>query len=70
MDATLPRQVCMYLCVKDLKYSTTKTGRCFNRDHSTVVHAVRKVETLMTSAEFAAAVDEIRQEIREGRNVR
>lgn len=42
------RQVAMYLIRKMTNLSLPDIGKEFNRDHSTVIHAVRKVETAMT----------------------
>jgi chromosomal replication initiator protein len=45
-----PRQVAMYLCKQLTPRSLPEIGRKFGgRDHTTVMHAVRKVEELMTS---------------------
>jgi chromosomal replication initiator protein len=44
------RHVAMYLCKQRLKCSFPELGRAFgNRDHTTVISAVRKVEALRTS---------------------
>jgi chromosomal replication initiator protein len=44
------RHVAMYLCKSRLKCSFPELGRAFgNRDHTTVMSAVRKVESLRTS---------------------
>jgi chromosomal replication initiator protein len=44
------RHVAMYLCKHRLKCSFPELGRAFgNRDHTTVISAVRKVEALRTS---------------------
>ena len=41
------RQVAMYVCRQRLKCSFPELGRAFgNRDHTTVMSAVRRVETL------------------------
>ena len=43
------RHVAMYLCKQRLKCSFPELGRAFgNRDHTTVISAVRKVEALRT----------------------
>jgi len=43
-----PRQVAMYLAKTLTSKSLPEIGRCFgNRDHTTVIHAVRKVEALL-----------------------
>lgn len=38
------RQMCFYFFVKHLSYSTARAGRIFNRDHCTVLHAMKVVE--------------------------
>ena len=38
------RQIAMYLLRSELKYPFTKIGKVFNRDHSTVISSVKKVE--------------------------
>jgi chromosomal replication initiator protein len=44
-DLTVPRQVAMYLIRELLDLSLVEVGRMFGgRDHSTVIHAVNKVE--------------------------
>jgi len=50
------RQVAMYLCRQRLKCSFPELGRAFgNRDHTTVISAVRKVEALRTTDPRVAA---------------
>ncbi len=50
-----PRQIGMYLAKKLTSRSLPEIGRRFgNRDHSTVLHAVRKVEELMQADEKLA----------------
>ena len=41
-----PRQVAMYLCRKYTEDSLADIGRAFNRDHSTVLHSIKKVTTM------------------------
>jgi len=44
-DLTVPRQVAMYLIRELLHYPLAQIGRVFGgRDHSTVIHSIRKVE--------------------------
>jgi len=42
-----PRQIAMYLVKELTPHSFPEIGRRFNRDHSTVLHAVRKIEALL-----------------------
>lgn len=41
-----PRQVAMFLCRKHTEETLADIGRLFNRDHSTVMHAVKVVSTM------------------------
>ncbi len=43
---TFPRQVAMYLCRKHTDQSLSDIGKEFNRDHSTVLHAIKVVNEL------------------------
>lgn len=63
-----PRQIAMYLTKEMTGRSLPDIGRRFGgRDHTTVLHAVRKIERLvMTSPVFAAEVSAIRETIPEG----
>jgi chromosomal replication initiation ATPase DnaA len=40
------RQEAMWRCCRETGHSTTSVGRFFNRDHTTVVHAVQKIEKM------------------------
>jgi chromosomal replication initiator protein len=52
-----PRQVAMYLCKQLTPRSLPEIGRKFGgRDHTTVMHAVKKVEELL-AADRALAED-------------
>ena len=44
-----PRQIAMYLAKQLTSRSLPEIGRKFDRDHTTVMHAVRKVEALIGS---------------------
>lgn len=59
------RHVAMYLCKQRLKCSFPELGRAFgNRDHTTVISAVRKVEALRTSdPEVRAHLDAIERKL-------
>lgn len=47
-DLVLARQVAMYLCRRKLGLSYPELGRAFGgRDHSTVIHAVKKIHRLL-----------------------
>ncbi len=65
-DLTVPRQVAMYLIKETLGTSLVRIGEMFGgRDHSTVIHSIRKVEEEMArDPEFRKRVDEAREEAR------
>lgn len=42
-DISHPRQVAMFLAAELTPKSLPDIGRCFNRDHTTVLHAIRAV---------------------------
>ena len=67
-DLTVPRQVAMYLIRDLLDYSLVHIGHLFgDRDHSTVIHSIRKVEDAMSvDAEFRQTVEGVRAEIGRG----
>jgi chromosomal replication initiator protein len=48
-DIALPRQIAMYLAKVMTPQSYPNIGRRFRRDHTTVLHAVRKVEGLLAN---------------------
>lgn len=57
-SVALPRQVCMFLARKHTRHSLEEIGGYFGgRDHTTVMHAVRTVETKVTAEnDFARAI--------------
>ena len=58
-----PRQIAMYLCKRLTQRSLPEIGRKFGgRDHTTVMHAVRKIEELMDQdTSFQDDVDVVRR---------
>lgn len=60
-EVARPRQVAMYLSKRLTKSSLPEIGRRFgNRDHTTVIHAVRTVEELCAEdAEFAEDIEDL-----------
>lgn len=60
----LARQTAVYLARTVGKLSLPAVGRAFGRDHSTVLHAVRKVEELLaTDPDFAGTVKGLRTRV-------
>jgi chromosomal replication initiator protein len=68
-DLTVPRQVAMYLIKELLNEPLVRIGGTFGgRDHSTVIHSIRKVEERISSDdEFARRVNRLRHELGGGR---
>ncbi|MDZ7781237.1 MAG: chromosomal replication initiator protein DnaA [Gemmatimonadota bacterium] len=66
-DLTVPRQVAMYLIKELLGMSLVRIGELFGgRDHSTVIHSIRKVEERMERDEtFRKDVESTRREVTE-----
>jgi chromosomal replication initiator protein len=64
-DLMVPRQVAMYLIKETLGTSLVQIGEIFGgRDHSTVIHSIRKVqEEMARDPEFRKKVDEAREEV-------
>jgi chromosomal replication initiator protein len=62
----VPRRVAMFLSRELTNHSFPEIGAFFgNKDHSTVIHACKKVEAEMAETEdFAKFIDRLRQEIR------
>lgn len=65
-NVTLPRQVAMYLCRRLTPRSFPEIGRLFGgRDHTTVLHAVRKIEALCDeNGDFRKQVDALIEELK------
>lgn len=60
-----PRQVAMYLARDLTRHSLPHIGRHFGRDHTTVMHSVKRVEGLMVAdAEFARLVVDLGIQLR------
>lgn len=65
LDIIRPRQVAMYLCKELTGLSLPQIGMQFgDRDHTTILHAVRKITRLVgEDANLAEAVDTIRRRL-------
>jgi chromosomal replication initiator protein len=64
-DLVRPRHVAMYLCKVMTPKSYPEIGRRFgNRDHATVMNAVRKItERIASDPEFAGEIAELREQL-------
>ena len=64
-EFTVPRQLAIYLTRELCRYSTTRVGEAFGRDHSTVMHACRKTEEmLLNTPEFKDTVEQLKENIK------
>ena len=68
-SVTLPRQVCMYLSRKHTRHSLEEIGLSIGgRDHTTVMHAIRIIETkISTQPEFSSVVQSLVEKIKPSR---
>lgn len=66
-DVVMPRQISMWLARYTTKYSLPEIGRRFGgRDHTTVMHAVRKIDRMMVAdPAFAEEVHCLRDLLRQ-----
>ena len=66
-DLTVPRQVAMYLIREFLELPLVQIGQVFGgRDHSTVIHSIRKVEEAMAGdPTFKRKVEAARSELKQ-----
>ena len=56
-----PRHIAQWLCKQCTKRSTPEIGRLFDgRDHSTILHAIRRVEFLRKNPNFDSLVTRLR----------
>lgn len=64
LQVALARQIVMYLCKSQLKMPYTAIGKEFNRDHSTVMYAIRKVaKQVKIDPALAKNLDEISKKL-------
>jgi len=65
-EVALPRQISMYLIRELIQSSFPEIGRYFNRDHSTVMHSVNKIEDeIRVNEELRNEIKDIRKNILE-----
>lgn len=65
-DVVMPRQIAMYLCRQLLDDPLETIGIKFNRDHSTVMHSVSKVERdILTNRNIQEELEAIKKKINE-----
>ncbi len=63
-DIAHPRQVAMYLLREETEISLEEVGRTLGRDHTTVMHGIRKIEKqLEEDVQLRAAIMAIREEL-------
>jgi len=61
----VPRQIAIYICRELTKASYPEIGEKFGgKDHSTIIHSVKKIEKQMAGdAEFKATVEDIKKRL-------
>lgn len=63
-EVVIPRHVAMYLARQMTFKSLPSIGRLFNRDHTTVMHGIRRVKGMMAdSPDFAMDVNILRERL-------
>lgn len=63
-QAAWPRRVAMYLVKEITGLTTAKVGECFgNRDHSTVIHALKKINEELKNPAQAQLVENIKRSL-------
>lgn len=63
-NIVMPRQIAIYLAKKMTQHSLKEIGAFFNRDHSTILHAIDKVETLQyTNESMSRSLQELEESI-------
>ena len=62
---TVPRQIAMYLCRDVLKKSLPRIGNHFERDHTSVIHACKKIEVI--EGPIKARIEKIKKELENDR---
>lgn len=64
-EISIPRQIAMYLTREMTELSLTQIGLCFNRDHTTVIHACEKItEDARVNVSMASNLEDLRRAIR------
>ena len=59
-----PRQIAMYLARQLTHASLAEVGRAFGKDHTTVLHAVDKIQTLLQEdPKFKKTIDTLTQAV-------
>lgn len=62
----LPRQVSMYIIRELTEYSTNEIGAEFDKDHSTVMHSIEKIEkSMLTDSGLQSTVQLLIREVKE-----
>ena len=67
-EVTMPRQIAMYLTQEMLGLSLKNIGRAFNRDHTTVIASISKIQSaIKESPDMAGHLDDVRRQIRDNK---
>lgn len=64
-EVVLPRQIGMYLVRQLTNYSLPEIGKVFSKDHTTVLHSIKKIETLLLeSNDMKGIIENLKKNIR------
>ena len=56
----MPARFAMYKALRERRWSYPRIGKLFEKDHSTIIHGVKRAEYLMErDASYAAKIDEL-----------
>lgn len=65
-DVLMPRQISMYLIKTNLMITFDSIGKIFDRDHTTVMNAIKKIEQqIEDNEEFAKEIEELNKNIKD-----
>jgi hypothetical protein len=64
------RKFLFWVCIEKAKFTTIKTGKMFNRDHSTICYSLREYEYLKNSKSFKEGINELIELFKMGSNLK
>lgn len=64
------RKFLFYVCVEMAKFTTIKTGKLFEKDHSTILHNVRVFHDLKNQKEFREGIQDLIDLFELGKNLK
>ena len=58
-EIVIPRQVVMYLCRNELNMKQEAIGRLLDKDHSTIIYGLKKIDQLLKTDESLRTTVEV-----------